>query len=258
MESKTANLEVQLEEVFANDYDKLYSCAYRLTGNHENAQDVLQEAYIKAHTNLQKFRGDAKIYTWVYRILINECYRFLKYIKKLPLTLITEELGVSEKVFFDSISYTPSFDDDLIIDEMREKCLHAFLNCLPKNQRVCFLLKNCLDLKYKEIAEILDLSISNVKVTLFRARNNLKELFYLRCNLIDPNNPCKCHLWIKYMKDNDLPLPAGYVQPKTNVLKKEYFKKMDQLQKIGYLYTVEPKFTRQDFIYNLKKLSQVL
>jgi RNA polymerase sigma-70 factor (ECF subfamily) len=229
-----------------------------MIGNHHDTEDVLQNAILRACTKIDQFQENSKLLTWLYRIITNECYRFFEKIDKLPLIRITEDLGMSERTFFEDIHYIPEFDDALIMDEMREKCLQAFLKCMPKNQRICFLLKTCLDLKNQEIGEIMDISADNVKVTLFRARKHLKSLFEMRCSLIDPEKPCKCHLWIKFMKDNHLPIPSGYMQPKTELLKQEYFKNLSLLKKIDYLYTVEAKCDRDDFIKNLKKLTEVL
>lgn len=254
----TVELIAELETLFYQSYEKLYSCAFRMVGNHHDAQDVLQNSFLKAYKNIGKFRNESKLYTWIYKIVINESYRFFEQIDKLPLTYITEKLGVNEREFFNSIEYTPDYDDNLIIEEMREKCLQAFLKCMPKNQRICFLLKTCMKLKNQEIAEILDISVENVKVTLHRGRKKLQELFEMRCNLIDPEKPCKCHLWIKYMRDRNLAIPSGYHQIKTEELKKEHFRNMSMLKKIDYLYTVEAKFKKEVFINNLKKVVEIL
>lgn len=252
------NFTTELNALFSERYEKLYACAFRMIGNHPDTEDVLQNTFLKAYKNLHKFKEESSLYTWVYRILINECYRFFEYIKKLPLTRITENLGINEQAFFESIDYTPNFDDAIIMDELREKCLQAFLKCMPKNQRVCFLLKYCLGLSNQEIADVMEISLENAKVTLHRGRKKLKELFEMRCNLIDPQKPCKCHLWIKYMRDHNLELPIGYEQPKADELKKQHFKNLSTLRKIDYLYTVEAKCSKEEFINRLKKVSKIL
>jgi RNA polymerase sigma-70 factor (ECF subfamily) len=251
-------LKRQLEEIFTGDYSKLYSCVFRIVGNHQDTEDVLQNAFIKAYRNIDKFRGQAKLSTWVYRILLNESYRFLEQIRKLPLVRITQELEITENEFFHSIHYTPNLEDNLIIEEMREKCLQGFLKCIPKNQRVCFLLKCFLNLKNQEIAEILDISVDNVKVTLYRGRKRLQEMMEMRCSLIDPEKPCKCHLWIKYMRDHNLQFPDGYDQLKMEDLRQEHFHNMSSLNKIEYLYTVEARMTKSEFINKIRKVIEMM
>lgn len=246
----------QLEVLIDEKYDKLYACAYRMLGNHHDAEDGLQNALLKAYKGLDHFRGDSELYTWVYRIVMNECNRSYRVIKKLPVVRISENLGMSESEFFSTLKFTPNFEDQLIMDEMREKCLHAFLKCLPKNQRICFILKSCLHLNYDEISQVMNISIENVKVTLYRGRKRLQELFEMRCSLIDPEKPCECHLWIKYMKDHHLPLPSGYHQPKTETLKTEHYNNMSLIHKMDYLYTVEAVISKDEFIENLKKITE--
>lgn len=249
-----------IEKIFRESYNKLYGWTYRLTGSHENAEDVLQNAFLKACKNISGFNGESKLYTWICKIILNESRNYFQYMKKLPLIRITESLNITEDEFFDSLEaeYVPDYDDKLIVDEMREKCLHGFLKCMPQNQKICFLLKNCLELKNSEIAEIMGISEGNAKVLLHRGKKYLRELFEMRCNLIDPSKPCKCHLWIKYMNDNKIPFPEGYEQPRHEELKKEYFKNMDTIKKINYLYNVDPKYKKEDFVKNIKKIIETM
>ncbi len=252
------DLSKSLIDLYTNNYNKLYACVYRMTGNHQDAEDILQNSFIKAYQKLDLFKGNAKLYTWVYRIVMNESFRYFEYIKKLPLIRITEELGVSESEFLDSLTFEPNLEDHLIVEEMREKCLQGFLKCLPRKQRVCFLFKNLLELENRDIAEILDISVDNVKVTLHRGRKRLQEMFEMRCNLIDPDKPCKCHLWIKYMKDHNLPIPEGYQQVKSEDLKQEYFKNLNTLHKIEYLYHAQARITKDEFLEKLRRVAEIL
>ena len=80
----------------------------------------------------------------------------------------------------------------------------------------------------------------------------------MRCKLIDPEKPCKCHLWIKYMRDHHLTIPSGYDQVKNEELKKEHFRNLSLLKKIDYLYTTEPNCDKEYFMKNLKKLVEAL
>lgn len=247
-----------LTSLISNDYEKLYAYTFRMVGNHQDTEDVMQNAFIKAYRGINKFRGDASLNTWLYRILVNESYRNFEQIKRLPLNIITESSGITEKEFFDSIDYEQKIDDELVIEELRERCLFAFLKCVPKKQRVIFILRSCLEISYDEIAEVMEMSVSNVKVTLHRARQRLLELFNNRCSLIDPEKPCKCYLWIKYMKDHNRPLPSGYHQVKNDELKKQHFKNMDNLRKLDYLYTVQAAITKEEFLNKLRNMQKVM
>ncbi|MBN2851401.1 MAG: RNA polymerase sigma factor [Clostridia bacterium] len=248
----------QIEAAVQKDYKKLYGTVYRMTENHQDTEDILQNTFLKAYRHFDGFKNQSSLSTWIYKIAINESYRHMKSWNKLPVAVITKEKEVSEEIFFSSLQYEPDFDDELIMEEMREKCLRGFLRCIPKHMRVCFLLKTCLELKNREIAKVMDITEENVKVTLFRARKKLKELFEYRCSLIDPEKPCQCYLWIKYMRDNHLPLPSGHMQFKNEELRKEHFRNMTLLKKINYLYHVEGKLPEKEFFTELKKIAEVL
>lgn len=249
------NSESAIALVFEEQYEKLFGVVYRMTENIQDTEDVLQNVFIKAYSNIEKFRGDAELSTWLYRITVNESNRYLKSWNKLPVIQFSEKLGLTEKEFFESIEYTQNQDDNLIIEEMREKCLRGFLRCIPQKMRVCFLLKTCLELKNKEIATVLNLTEANVKVLLHRGREKLKDMFEYRCNLIDPKKPCKCYLWIKFMRDKGLPLPENGINYRSKELQEEHFKNMSTMKQIEYLYKVQHEYTYEEFLNRLQKLS---
>ena len=248
----------QLEDLIRLEYEKFYSVVYRITETHQDTEDVLQNSFMKAFRNIEKFKGKSKLSTWVYRIAINESYRFMKTLSKLPVVSITDDLNMTEEVFFQSLEYEQSMDDELIVEEIREKCIHGILNCVSKKMRVCFLLKTYTGLKNKDIAEVLEVTEGNVKTMLHRARKQLKEMFEMRCSLIDPQKPCKCHLWIKYMKDHDLPIPEGHKVYKKKELLTMHYKNMSALEKIHYLYQVDNAIDKESFLKNLKEVSGIL
>ena len=250
--------EDEIALIFEEQYEKLFGMVYRMTENAQDTEDVLQNVFVKAYMNAKTFRGDSKISTWLYRIVVNESYDYLKIWKKLPVVSISAESGMTEKELFDSIDYSKNPEDNLIIEEMREKCLRGFLRCIPQKMRVCFLLKNCLELKNKEIAQVLEISEANVKVLLHRGREKLKDMFEYRCNLIDPTKPCKCYLWIKFMKDRGLPLPKEGINYRNKELETEHFRNMNVMKQIEFLYKVKHEYTYEEFINNLKKLSITL
>ena len=252
---KEKNLEKEIALVFEEQYKKLFGMVYRMTENTQDTEDILQNVFIKAYSNIKKFRGDSELTTWLYRITVNEGNGYLKSWRKLPVTQFSEELGLTEKEFFESIEYIRIQDDKLIIEEMREKCLRGFLRCIPQKMRVCFLLKTCLELKNKEIAKVLNLTEANVKVLLHRGREKLKDMFEYRCNLIDPQKPCKCYLWIKFMRDRGLPLPENGINYRDKELEEDHFKNMSTMKQVEYLYKVKHEYTYEEFLNRLQKLS---
>lgn len=250
----TSDLQNELMKLYEEDYEKLYSIAFRMSGKHQDAEDLLQNTFLKAVSHLEGFRGEAKLSTWLYRILVNEGNSHYQRIKKLPVVAIAEEMGVSEAVFFaDLESRSEPLESTLIVDEMREKCLTAFMRCLPKQQRAVFVLKTFLDLPLSEIGEILGISENNAKVTLYRARKGIQELHYERCNLIDPSKPCKCYLWVRFMKDRNLPLPKGYTDYRDPELLDEYKQLVSETMDIYSMYKVGRKMPKDIFFIKLRE-----
>ncbi len=251
---ETSLFQNELLHLYENEYDKLYCIAFRMTGNHHDAEDVLQSAFLKAIKHLQKFKGEAKLSTWLYRILVNEGNNNFKQIKKLPVVAITQSLGISEVDFFANLEASSEpIENKLIVEEMREKCLTAFMRCLPKQQRAVFVLRTFLNLSLLEIAEILEISENNAKVTLYRSRKSIQELHYERCSLIDPSKPCKCYLWVKFMKDKNLPLPVGYTDYKDPFLMDEYKQYIHGSMDIYALYKVGRQIPKDTFISKLRE-----
>lgn len=247
------NLQNELLLLYEAEYDRLYTAAFRMAGNHYDAEDLMQSAFVKAIKHLDQFRGEAKLSTWVYRILINEGNRYYKQLKKLPVVSIAENLNMSEVEFFASLE-TPNepIESNLLVEEMREKCLTAFMRCLPKNQRAVFVLKTFLELPLSEIAEIMDIKENNAKVILHRARKRIQELHQDRCSLIDPSKPCKCYLWIKFMKNHNLPMPSGYTDFKDPDLLDEFKTYVQGTVDLYALYKVGRKMPKELFFKKLR------
>ena len=247
-------MENELLKLYEEEYEKLYSVAFRMTGNHHDAEDVLQNAFLKALKHLQQFKGEAKLSTWLYRILVNEGNDNHIKIKKLPVVAITQELGMSEADFFSKLeSPNEPMESNLVIDEMREKCLTAFMRCLPKKQRAVFVLRTFLDLTLSEIAEVVETTENNAKVILYRARKNIQELHYERCSLIDPSKPCKCYLWVNFMKERNLPMPTGYTNYQDPELIDEYKQLIGGAMNLYAMYKVGRKIPKQIFLKRLRE-----
>ena len=135
--------------------------------SHDDANDLLQNAFIKAWTHIDYFRGDAKIATWLYRIALNECLTFLsKQQNNQSVPLDDPEAGMVNKLESD-----PFFNGD-----ETQMLLQKALMTLPEKQRLVFNMKYFQDLKYEEISEILGTSVGALKATYHYAVKKI-ELF---------------------------------------------------------------------------------
>ena len=133
---------------------RLYSFIRRMITDHDEAQDVLQNTFIKAWNGLDKFREDSKLYSWLYRIAHNECLNHLRSLKR---GLFTSDKAVVERLTT-TLDSSEHFSGDLI-----QKKLQRALMKLPDKQRAVFTMKYFEELKYEEISAITGTSVGALK-----------------------------------------------------------------------------------------------
>lgn len=148
--------------------EKIYYHVRKMVIDHDDADDVSQEVFIKIWRNLDKFRGDSKLYTWVYRIATNEALTFLQRRKR------TNSESIDDNS--DLLATLESSNSDSYVsgDEVQLKLQKALLT-LPDKQRLVFNMKYFDDLKYDEIAEITETSVGSLKATYHYAIKKIEE-----------------------------------------------------------------------------------
>ena len=135
--------------------------------DHDDADDLVQDVFIKIWENFDKFREDSQLYTWIYKIATNECLNFLKRKKHkylLPINDVTKELiaKIDSSQFIDG-------------EQIQIKLQKALLR-LPDKQRLVFNLKYFEDLKYEEISEITDTSVGSLKASYHLAVKKIENI----------------------------------------------------------------------------------
>lgn len=145
---------------------KVYWHARKMVIDHDDADDVTQEVFIKIHRHIGSFREDARLFTWIYRIATNECLNFLQRKKRrffLPIGDVEGEL--SEK-----LDHTPGLDGD----EIQHKLQRALLK-LPAKQRIVFNMKYFDDMSYEDISEATDTSVGALKASYHHAVKKIED-----------------------------------------------------------------------------------
>ncbi len=147
--------------------EKLYWHIRRMVVNHDDANDVLQNMFIKVWKGLDNFREDSQLYTWLYRIATNECLTFLEQEKKRSVVSLEDEMdsGLSNKVKADS-----EFDANKL-----EWRLQVAIQQLPEKQRVVFNLRYYDEMPYQEMSRILDTSEGALKASYHHAAKKIEE-----------------------------------------------------------------------------------
>ncbi len=147
--------------------ERVYWHVRKMVIDHDDADDLTQEIFVKVWKNLSSFREDAKLFTWIYRIATNECLTFLKKKKRrffVPIGDVEGELN--EKL---------QSNPDISGDEVQMKLQKALLK-LPDKQRMVFNMKYFDDLKFKDIAEITGTSEGGLKANYHHAVKKIEEL----------------------------------------------------------------------------------
>lgn len=168
-EIKAGN-KIALDELINKYKKKIYMTAYRLLGNFDDADDITQEVIIKMYKNLDTFRKDSSVFTWLYKITTNLSLNELNR-KKIKNFFNIDEIF---NVFSNNIEDLP--EDNLIAKETSEKIQNA-IDKLPDKQKVVFTLRYFDGLAYEEINKIVGTSIGALKANYFHALQKVtKEL----------------------------------------------------------------------------------
>ncbi|RKR11644.1 RNA polymerase sigma-70 factor (ECF subfamily) [Flavobacterium sp. 90] len=158
LDPKTQNIAFQK---LLSEYQKpLYSHIRNIVLNHDDTDDVLQNTFVKVHQYLKNFKGESKLFSWMYRIATNEALTFLN--QKAKLNGITSEALQNKAI--DNLKADVYFDGD----EIQIKLQKAIIT-LPEKQQLVFKMKYFQELKYEEIAEILGTSVGALKASYHHA-----------------------------------------------------------------------------------------
>jgi RNA polymerase sigma factor (sigma-70 family) len=155
----------------------LYRVVRSYLGDENDVEDAMQNAYLKAFDKLQQFQGQASFSTWLIKIGINEALLTLRRIKKSKTLYAGEKDAPNEKIIQlpDSTQMNP---EKLAIHQETKQLIERAIDQLPEKYRVIYVLKEIEGLDNKEIQNCLDISDSNIKVRLHRAKSLLKEALY--------------------------------------------------------------------------------
>ncbi len=155
--------------------DKALSTCLGFIPNKQDAEDVVQEVFVEVYRSVGNFKGDSKLSSWIYRIVVNKCLEAIRYKKRKKRRAFFQSLvGMHENNGGD---LARDFDHPGVLLENKERTAVLFskIKLLPENQRIVFTLCKIDDLTYKEAAEIMNTSVSSVESLMFRAKKNLQK-----------------------------------------------------------------------------------
>ncbi len=167
--------DVAFTELISHYERRIFRLAKHITQSDEDAEDVLQESFMKAYSNLESFQGNSKFYTWLVRIAVNEALMKLRKRKTDRSVSLDEELDTGEDTVVREIAVWEETPEQKYSQEEMRGILDQAIGSLEPIYRVVFQLRDVEELTTEETAEALGISIPAVKSRLLRARLQLRE-----------------------------------------------------------------------------------
>ena len=165
MISSSVTLEEGFRLLMSTYQERLYWHIRRMVAVHEDTDDVLQNTLIKVYRNIGRFKGDSKLYTWLYRIATNETITYLKKRNREQ----SHQIDGEENDLSQRISADPYWNGD-----HAQKLLQVAIATLPERQRAVFTMRYYDETPYKEIAEILETSEGSLKASYHHAAKKIE------------------------------------------------------------------------------------
>ncbi len=173
------DLQAGSEQAFSSLMDsyqnKALSTCLGFIPNRQDAEDVVQEVFVEVFRSIGNFKGESKLSSWIYRIVVNKSLETIRYKKRKKRKAFFQSLiGMDEKI--DTLG-GQDFDHPGVLMENKERTqvLYSKIEILPENQRIVFTLCKLDDLSYKEAADVMKTSVSSVESLMFRAKKNLQK-----------------------------------------------------------------------------------
>jgi RNA polymerase sigma factor (sigma-70 family) len=159
--------ETSFNELVRRYQEKIYWIAHRFVNDHDQADDIVQEVFVKVYSALKKFRGESSVYTWLYRITVNVALNALRKQR------IREFVRIDE--FFENAGDENEQPDAIFEKDEQQKLIEDAIAKLPEKQKAVFILRYHEELSYEEISLILKTSVGGLKANYFHAAKKIGE-----------------------------------------------------------------------------------
>lgn len=176
--SKNGDIDA-FEELVTRYERKIYTVAYRLMGNYDDASDLTQEAFLRAFQAIKSFRGEASFLTWMCRITTNVCRDELRKRYRVQIESLDETITLNDGEIAKQVASNDPGPADLYERKELQDKIQGMINTLSPEFRLALILRDIQGLTYEEIAQQLDCSLGTVKSRINRARKYLKEMLLL-------------------------------------------------------------------------------
>lgn len=186
-------------QIYQEYEQPMFNYILRMVQDHEIAEDLTQDVFVRVYQHLSTFRGESGFSTWIYRLATNLCRDHFRK-KSSRQERRTDRLGIVSSAGNQEIERshphertTPIRADDMVIKSEMNACIRKYIDQLPEDYRAVIILSELHDLKNQDIAEIVECSLETVKIRLYRARKRLKETLEANCTFYhDTENTLCC------------------------------------------------------------------
>jgi RNA polymerase sigma factor (sigma-70 family) len=159
--------ETSFNELVRRYQEKVYWIARRFVNDHDQADEIVQEVFVKVYNALKKFRGESSVYTWLYRITVNVALNTLRKQR------VRDFIRIDE--FFEMPNDENEQPDAIVEKDEQQKLIEEAIAKLPEKQKAVFILRYHEELSYEEISHILRTSIGGLKANYFHAAKKIGE-----------------------------------------------------------------------------------
>ncbi len=182
-----------LENLIKKHQNWIYNVAIAMVSDHNDAADITQEVLIKLTTKLGTFKNESNFRTWLYRIAKNHFLNMKR--GKYETKLITfdkfgEGLDTIPNESLSNLSY--EIDNKTLVEEAKISCMKGMLLCLDREQRLIYIIGELFEFTDTIASEIMEISKTNFRVKLHRAKQQLYNFMDNKCGLVNKKNPCRC------------------------------------------------------------------
>ena len=163
------------EDLVAANEKNVFNLALKMTGSHEDALDLSQEAFLRAYMKLEGFRGESRFSVWLYRLTYNLCIDFVRNRSKVQLLPITyrDDSGQTQDIEIPDNRENP---EERLLSSEKSKSISDAIDQLSLNHREILIMREVTEMSYEQIAETLSISEGTVKSRIARARKSLADI----------------------------------------------------------------------------------
>ena len=164
------------KELVDQNQNLVYNTCYRLLGNKDDAEDIAQEVFLQVYKSINKFRGEAKLSSWIYRIAVNRSLNYTRIYKRYKWIMNIYNIFSENQENINQIPISSSEQPDSIFEKQeRQKTIQTVIKSLPEKQRIAFILHKFEGLSYLNVAEIMKCSPASATSNIHRAKLNIQK-----------------------------------------------------------------------------------